>query len=80
MFGRSVNLPENQWLRLSIGALLVIGGLMGFMPVLGIWMLPLGIAVLSIDVPIVRRYSRRFLRWFRRRYPETSAKVFPRNR
>ena len=80
MFGRSVRLPENQIVRIGIGVLLVFGGFLGFMPVLGIWMLPLGIAVLSIDIPIVRRYSMRALIWFRRRYPKAAAKILPRSR
>ena len=42
-------------LRLVLGILLIIGGLLAFLPVLGIWMLPLGIMVAALDVvPIWR--------------------------
>ena len=40
------------------------GGLLGFLPVLGLWMVPLGLLVLSYDVPGVRRWRRRFEVWF----------------
>ena len=80
MFGRSVTLPENQLLRMGLGVLLCLGGLLWFLPVVGIWMLPLGSMVLSVDIPFVRRHSRRVAVWFRRRYPQTAEKVFPRSR
>lgn len=37
-------------LRLVLGLLLVGGGVLGFLPVLGFWMLPLGIAVAALDI------------------------------
>ena len=43
-------------LRLVVGLTLMVGGVLGFLPVLGFWMLPLGIAVAALDiVPIYRR-------------------------
>ncbi|HSR71838.1 MAG TPA: hypothetical protein VLL72_05595 [Kiloniellales bacterium] len=41
--------------RLAIGLLLVVGGLFGFLPVLGFWMVPIGLLVILIDVPWVQR-------------------------
>ena len=50
------NLPPGA--RLILGLLLMVGGVLGFLPVVGFWMFPLGIAVAALDiVPI--------LRWFR---------------
>lgn len=80
MFGRSVDLPKSRLLRISLGVLLCLGGLLWFLPVVGIWMLPLGLAVLSVDIPFVHRHSRRFGIWFCRRYPKTARKFFPRSR
>lgn len=61
----------NVRLRRSVGAALIVGGLLGFLPVLGFWMLPLGLLVLSDDIPWVRRRRRRlavrFGRWNLRR-------------
>jgi hypothetical protein len=54
--------------RILLGCLLMIGGVFGFLPLLGFWMLPLGVMVLAIDVPWIRRRWRRFLvRWEKRR-------------
>lgn len=57
---------EHHWLRKTIGVLLVIGGMLGFLPVLGYWMLPLGLALLAIDFPLARRLNRRSLVWWER--------------
>lgn len=57
----------NPWLRQVAGILLVIGGLLGFLPVLGYWMLPLGLALLAVDWPVARRLYRRMLSWWGRR-------------
>jgi hypothetical protein len=42
-----------------LGVLLVLAGFLGFLPILGFWMIPLGLIVLSVDVPAVRRLRRR---------------------
>lgn len=56
------------WIRRTAGVLLVISGLLGFLPVLGYWMLPLGLALLSVDSPRARRLYRRLSVWWGRRY------------
>ena len=61
-----VGLPRSRVLRLLLGVMLVFGGLLAFLPVLGLWMLPLGVIVLSVDLPPVRRLRRRAeVRWGR---------------
>lgn len=45
-------------LRLLLGLLLMIGGLFAFLPVLGLWMLPLGFAIAALDVVPVLRWLR----------------------
>ena len=42
--------PEARWLRIPLGILLVLGGIFSFLPVLGIWMLPLGLLLLALDL------------------------------
>ncbi len=68
---RRLRRHPNPWVRRGAGILLVIGGLLGFLPVLGFWMLPLGLILLSDDVPWLRRGRRRaqvwVSRWWRRR-------------
>ncbi len=41
--------------RVLIGLVLILGGVFGFLPVLGFWMIPLGVAVIFIDAPVVRQ-------------------------
>lgn len=45
----------SAWVRVSAGILLVIGGIFGALPVLGFWMLPLGLILLSVDFPWAKR-------------------------
>ncbi|RLQ88024.1 hypothetical protein [Notoacmeibacter ruber] len=66
LFGRSVAIPRSRPGRLILGWALVAGGALGFLPVLGFWMIPLGLTVLSIDNPRMRRTRRRFVSWFGR--------------
>lgn len=40
-------------LRLPLGLLLMVGGVFGMLPVLGFWMLPLGVAVAALDVRLL---------------------------
>ncbi len=43
--------PEAVWVRVPAGIALTGGGVLGFLPVLGFWMLPIGLALLAYDVP-----------------------------
>jgi hypothetical protein len=54
-----------------MGIALVIGGILGFLPILGLWMIPLGLLVLSVDLPAVRRLRRRVEVWWGRRNGRT---------
>ncbi|MEZ5326656.1 MAG: hypothetical protein R3F19_16540 [Verrucomicrobiales bacterium] len=68
-------LPKSPVLRISLGAALVIGGVFGFLPVVGYWMIPLGLIVLSVDIPSVRRWRRKLeVRWGRWRQRRREAK------
>lgn len=42
-------------IRLVLGILFCIGGVFGFLPVLGFWMLPLGLAFIALDIPPLRK-------------------------
>jgi hypothetical protein len=53
----------SAWVRRGLGVALVIGGLLAFLPVLGIWMLPLGLVILSDEVHELRRPRRRLQVW-----------------
>ena len=62
-----IPLPRSRLARVGLGVALIFGGLLGFLPILGFWMLPLGFVVLSHDLPLVRRWRRRFAVWWTKR-------------
>jgi hypothetical protein len=66
-FGRDYALPRSRGLRVAIGVVLILGGILGFLPVLGFWMIPLGLLVLSYEFAVVRRLRRRLTLWWARR-------------
>jgi hypothetical protein len=71
-FGRRINLPQSRALRIVIGVALIIFGIFGFLPVLGFWMIPLGLFVLSYDFARVRRWRRRLaVKYGRRNRPQS---------
>ena len=46
-----LRVPERRWLRLGAAVFLVLGGVLSILPVFGLWMLPLGLALMSDDIP-----------------------------
>jgi hypothetical protein len=49
--------------RSVLGVLAMVGGVAGFLPILGFWMLPLGVVLIALDIPTLRR---RVLAWLAR--------------
>ena len=41
-------------LRIPLALLMIAGGFVSFLPFLGIWMLPLGLPLLAVDLPFMR--------------------------
>jgi hypothetical protein len=60
--------PSSRWVRISAGILLIIGGLLSFLPILGLWMIPLGALLLAQDIPFLRRPVGRALVWLERQW------------
>lgn len=73
LFDRHWHLPQSKPIRIGLGILLVAGGLVGFLPVLGFWMVPLGLLVLSVDLPIVRRWRRQVTVWWHRKRDDNGS-------
>lgn len=57
---KSASRPDAAW-RFPLAIGLMLGGVFGFLPVLGFWMLPLGLALLAMDLPFLRRPLARFM-------------------
>ena len=75
---RPLRLVRNPWLwlvRLPLAILLILGGFLAVLPFFGLWMIPLGLLLLAIDVPRLKgpvaaaiiRLRRRVAVW-RKRY------------
>jgi hypothetical protein len=45
-----------------VGLVLVVLGFLGFLPILGFWMIPLGLALISTDIPPFGRWLKQRLR------------------
>lgn len=53
--------PSASWVRLPVGLLLILGSLFSFLPVLGLWMLPLGLLLLALDIALLKRPAARMV-------------------
>lgn len=74
-----VRRPRLHIVRIPLAILLILGGVFSFLPVLGIWMLPLGLLVLAVDIPALRgpvgnaivrlqRFIAKSQRWYRAKF------------
>ncbi len=68
------NLPKNRVIRITLGILFIIGGILGALPILGFWMFPIGLLFLSVDFAIARRWRRRIEVWWGRRKKRRASK------
>jgi hypothetical protein len=70
---RFVRQPSCRWLRIPMGLLLTIGGVLWFLPIAGLWMLPIGLALLADDVQLLRSLRSRALDWVEHHRPDWLA-------
>jgi len=61
--------PGARLWRIPSSGFLILGGIFSFLPVLGLWMLPLGLLLLAVDVPPLQPPMVRMLRWIDRKWP-----------
>ncbi|WP_407179502.1 hypothetical protein [Bradyrhizobium sp. STM 3562] len=66
---RFLRQPSSRWLRIPAGLLLILGGVLSFLPILGIWMLAFGFALLAEDLPLLKSWRLRILDWVECRHP-----------
>ncbi|PPQ35658.1 Putative transmembrane protein (PGPGW) [Rhodoblastus acidophilus] len=50
--------PRQRWLRIPVGIALVLAGIVGFLPVVGFWMIPVGLSLLALDFPAAEKANR----------------------
>jgi hypothetical protein len=71
---RFVRQPSARWLRIPTGLLLTLGGVFWFLPIAGLWMLPIGLALLADDVQPLRSIRSRALDWIEYHRPDWLAR------
>ena len=62
--------PSSRLVRIPLAILLMAGGIFSFLPVLGLWMLPLGLLLFAQDIPMLRKPTARTLGWIERKWIE----------
>ena len=62
--------PTSKLVRIPLALLLVLGGICSILPVLGFWMLPLGLILIAQDIPLLEKPVARFLGWLERKWTE----------
>ena len=69
-FVRWLRKPSSRLVRIPLALLLVVGGVLSFLPILGLWMLPLGLLLIAQDVPFLQAPLARMLGWIERKWIE----------
>jgi len=69
-FVRWLRKPSSRYVRIPLAILLIVGGIFSFLPVLGLWMLPLGLLLFAQDVPILQKPLAWMLGWIERKWIE----------
>ena len=60
--------PSSRLVRIPLAILLIVGGIFSFLPVLGLWMLPLGLLLFAQDLPFLEKPMARMLGWIERKW------------
>jgi len=60
--------PSSMLVRIPLAILLIAGGIFSFLPILGLWMLPLGLLLFAQDVPMLQAPMARMLGWIERKW------------
>jgi fatty acid desaturase len=66
--------PSGRWVRIPVALLLIVGGFVGFLPVLGFWMVPLGLLLLALDIPFLRAPMLKLIQWLERQWRALKAR------
>src|SRR4051794_39764743 len=69
-FVRWLRRPSSRLVRIPLAILLVVGGIFSFLPILGLWMLPLGLLLIAQDVPFLQKPLAEMLGWIERKWVE----------
>ena|SRR5688572_19231898 len=62
--------PASRWVRIPLGVLFIAGGLLWFLPVVGIELLPIGLLLIAQDVPFLKKPVGRGMLWLEHKWLE----------
>ena len=71
--------PSSILVRIPVAILLIAGGTFSFLPMLGLWMLPLGLVLFAQDVPVLQKPMAKSLGWVERKWIERQRAKSARN-
>jgi hypothetical protein len=74
-FIRWLRKPSSFAARLVVAVLLILGGIFSFLPVLGIWMLPLGLLLIAQDVPFLQKPLVTVLAWIEEKWERATTEM-----
>ena len=60
--------PTSKLVRFPLGILLILGGIFSILPLLGLWMLPLGLVLIAQDIPPLEKPVALLLGWLERKW------------
>ena len=60
--------PEARWLRWPLGVLLIVAGFFGYLPIVGVEMIPLGLLLLAQDIPFLRKPVGKGILWLEHKW------------
>lgn len=66
--------PSRSLIRVGAALLFIIGGLLSILPVLGLWMLPVGLALLSQDLQVIKAPLERAACWIEDSWTSLTAR------
>jgi len=66
--------PSSRLIRFPLAVLLIIGGIFSFLPILGLWMLPLGLILIAQDITPLQKPVAQLLGWVERKWTAYQAR------
>jgi hypothetical protein len=72
-FVRWLRRPSSRFVRMPAAILLILIGLVGVFPIVGLSLIPLGLVLVAQDIPALRPPIARMLAWIERKFPENKA-------
>ena len=78
-FLRWLRQPHVIWVRVPFAIFFILFGLVGFLPLVGFWMIPIGLLLLAEDVPLLAGPVAKILAWIDRKWPHKSPPPDPKS-